>query len=353
MARKTFTYKDSGVDTKANARWVDRISGACRSTFGPRVLHRHNAFAGLFRLDFDEQLFRRNYRKPLLVGCTDGVGSKLMLAARMGDLSTVGIDLVAMNVNDLVTSGAEPLFFLDYLAIHGIDPAAQVSIIEGIAAGCRLAGCALLGGETAELPDLYSPGELDLAGFAVGVVELDRLIGPERVEPGDVLIGLRSSGVHSNGYSLVRRVIEECRLDLGTTYDGMNVPLGRVLLEPTRIYVKPILAVLRGYRRKQVVTGMAHITGGGLAENTSRALPRTCAATIRRSAWDPPPVFNFLQSCGIKRGEMYRVFNMGIGFVLIVRPAFVGGVCHRLTRAGESPVILGEVHRGSGKVRLV
>ncbi len=348
MAQRGLTYKDAGVDVEANARWVDRIQRAMRSTYGPRVISRHNAFAGLFRLDYDEALFRRNYRNPVLVACADGVGSKVMLAVELGDLSTVGIDLVAMNVNDMITCGAEPLFFLDYLAVHGIEPDAMAVLMEGIAAGCRESDCALLGGETAEMPDLYGPGELDLGGFAVGVVELGRQVDPQRVQPGDRIIGLPSSGIHSNGYSLVRKVIQRNRLRLDAAYDELGETLGAAVLRPTRIYVQSILRLLAGYRRKRVVTGMAHITGGGLAENLARALPAGCGATLNLKAWAPPPIFPFIESRGVRRSEMFRVFNMGIGYAIIVRPDFVEGVCRRLRKSGEHPVVIGRVKRGKG-----
>jgi len=352
MAKRGLTYKDAGVDVAANARWVDRIKHAMRETYGPRVISRHNAFAGMFRLDYHEQLFRRNYREPVLVACADGVGSKLSLAIEMGDLSTVGIDLVAMNVNDMITCGAEPLFFLDYLAVHKIDPAQQLALMEGISAGCREADCALLGGETAELPDVYKPGDIDLGGFSVGVVELNRALNPERVTPGDVLVGLPSSGIHSNGYTLVRRVIEKNKLKLDREYPGLGESLGAAVLRPTRIYVRTVLKLLGAYRRKKVVSAMAHITGGGLAENLARVIPDDCDAVIERKRWSPPPVFKLIQKHGVSRGEMFKVFNMGIGYVFVVRPTFVNGVIDKLKRAGEEPVVLGKVKRGKGKVTL-
>jgi phosphoribosylformylglycinamidine cyclo-ligase len=306
----------------------------------------------MFRLDFDEHIFRRNYRRPVLVGCTDGVGTKVLLALEMGDLSTIGIDLVAMNVNDLITCGAEPLFFLDYLAVNKLEPDRLIELMEGIAAGCRQAGCALLGGETAEMPDLYARGHLDLAGFAVGVVELHKTVNPDRASPGDVLIGLPSSGIHSNGYTLVREVIKREKLDLGRYYKKLGETLGEALLRPTRIYALAVLRALRSYRVKRIVMGMAHITGGGLAENIVRAIPADTAAVIRTRSWSPPPVFDFLRRHGVRNREMYRVFNMGIGFVLIVRPAFVNGICRTLKRAGEAPVVIGRLKRGRGTVEL-
>lgn len=347
------TYKSAGVDVSANARWVAAIEAAMRSTYGPRVFkNRHGGFVGLFRLDYDEQLFRRNYKRPVLVGCTDGVGTKVLLAIQTGRLSTIGVDLVAMNVNDLVTCGAEPLFFLDYLAVHKLDPERLREVVEGVAAGCREAGCALLGGETAEMPDLYRRGEFDLAGFAVGVVDHRRLITGSRVRPGNVLIGLPSSGFHSNGYSLIRKAISKNRCRLDTFCDELGETPADALLRPTRIYVSAVRAVLKAYRVKRVVTAMAHITGGGLRENVARILPAKCDAVIRKSAWRPQPVFHFVRRLGVTRAEMFKVFNMGIGFVFVVRPFFAEGVMRILRRAGEQPVKLGRVQRGGGRVRI-
>jgi len=353
-ARRPLTYKQAGVDVDANTRWVGAIESAMRSTYGPRVFkNRHGGFAGLFRLDYDESLFKRNYRKPMLVGCTDGVGTKVLLAVEMNDLSTIGIDLVAMNVNDLITCGAEPLFFLDYLAVNKLDPDHLLQVIEGIANGCRQAGCALLGGETAEMPDVYGSGELDLAGFAVGVVELGRVIsGPKHVSRGDIVIGLPSSGIHSNGFTLVRKLIEagDCKLD--RHYDDLGETLGAAVLRPTRIYVKAVQAVIRGYKRKQVITGMAHITGGGLLENISRVIPAKCDVVLTRSSWPVPPIFEFLRKLGTTQKEMYKVFNMGLGFVLIVKPFYVEGVMRILKRAREKPFIVGRIERGTQQVRF-
>jgi len=347
------TYKDAGVDIDANTRWVGAIESAMRSTYGPRVPRdRHGGFAGLFRLDTDERLFRRNYKRPVLVGCTDGVGTKVLIAVEMKRLGTIGIDLVAMNVNDLITCGAEPLFFLDYLAVHKLDPDHLLQVIEGIAAGCREAGCALLGGETAEMPDLYRKGDLDLAGFAVGVVEHGRQIDGTHAEPGDVLVALPSSGVHSNGYTLVRKLIARADCKLDEYYDELGETLGEALLRPTRIYVNAVMAVLNKYCAKRVVKGMAHITGGGLYENIARAIPSNCDAVLDRKAWKPQPIFRCLQRLGTSREEMYKVFNMGVGFVMIVKPFYVGGVMRTLKQAGEQPFVLGQIDRGTQHVRF-
>ena len=348
--KRSITYADAGVSIEANARWVDSIRSAMASTYGPRVCSRHGGFAGLFRLDFEEGLFRRGYRRPLLVGCTDGVGTKVLLGIQTGRVSGLGIDLVAMSVNDLITCGAEPLFFLDYLAVHKLEPEALAAIIEGVADGCRQAGCALLGGETAEMPDLYAKGHFDLAGFAVGIVESRRQVNPFKVTPGDTLIGLRSSGPHSNGYSLVRRLVRRRNLDKPIAELGET--LADALMKPTRIYVEPILRALAHYRVKRVITAMAHITGGGLPENVGRILPANCDAVIETNRWSPPPIFGWLQRQGVTRTEMFRVFNMGIGYVIAVRPAFANGLARVLRRAGEDPVVIGCVKRGNGKVEL-
>jgi phosphoribosylformylglycinamidine cyclo-ligase len=341
------------VDLEAADRMEELIAPAVRRTYGPRVLDSHGAYAGMFRLDYDERLFARNYREPVLVACTDGVGSKLLVAIEAGRLKTVGIDLVAMNVNDVLCCGAEPLFFLDYIAVNKLVPEQIAEIVEGIAAGCEQAGCALLGGETAEMPDLYRRGQFDLAGFAVGVVERKRLLGRRYVRAGDEVVGLASSGLHSNGYALARRVL----LTLGgwrltDTVHALGEALGEALLRPTRIYVRPVLEVLRQYRKKRMVSALAHITGGGLPGNLPRILPEDCDMVIRRGSWPVPPIFGLLEHQGIAEEEMYRVFNMGIGMVLTVRPASVGRVVRMLERAGEQAFVIGQVRPGRGKVEI-
>jgi len=347
------TYRDAGVDVEANDRMVDLIRSHVRSTFGPRVLGRYGGFAGLFRLDYNERLFAKNYREPVLVGCTDGVGTKILVAAEARRYDTVGIDLVAMNVNDMLTCGAEPLFFLDYIALHKLEPAFVERLVAGVADGCRQARCALLGGETAEMPDLYRPGDFDLAGFAVGVVERRRIIDGSRIEPGDVVIGLPSAGIHSNGYALVRKLVfERAGLRPDAYVDELGETVAAVLLRPTRIYVRPIIALLSHYRSKQVVTGMAHITGGGLPGNAPRPLPDGCAIVLKRKSWPMPRVFPWLESLGADRKDMWNTFNMGIGYVLIVRKTFVNGVIDRLRRAGQDAMPIGYVKRGSGEVEI-
>ncbi len=352
MASSPVTYKEAGVDISANTRWVGAIRSSMLSTFGPRVMNRDNAFAGLFRLDYDEQLFRRNYRKPVLIACADGVGTKILLAIQAGTLNTIGIDLVAMNVNDLITCGGEPLFFLDYLGVNALNPSDLATVIEGIAAGCREAGCALLGGETAEMPDVYRSGDLDLAGFSVGVVELDRVIDGMKIKPGDQIVALPSSGLHSNGYTLVRKLLERSRASLDEHVDELGGPLGAALLKPTRIYVNAAAAVARAYPKTTAVTGMAHITGGGLRENVSRILPPTCNAVIRKAAWRPPPVFDIVRRMGTTRAEMFKVFNMGLGFVFVVRSRFTDGVMNALRAEGEDPILIGEIQKGAARVIL-
>ena len=350
------TYAGAGVDIEAGDAMVGLIKSHMRRTYGQRVIGRHGGFAGMFRLDYNEKLFKRNYKDPVLVACTDGVGTKVMLAIQLGIHDTVGQDCVAMNVNDMIVQGAEPLIFLDYIGIHKVDPQQAASIVKGVADGCKLADCALLGGETAEMPDVYKPGDYDLAGFAVGVVELKCVIeGAERVESGDVVLGLASSGIHSNGYSLVRAIIKRAKLKLDKAYPdaGSERPLGELLLEPTRIYVKPIVGLLRGYKRKRPISGMAHITGGGLPGNLNRALPDNLDAKLSLKAWDIPPLFRFLQKHGnVAEDEMFRVFNMGIGYTLIVRPHFADAIAEKLTKAGETVYRLGEIVPGKGKVKL-
>ena len=347
------TYREAGVDLDAADELVERIGPLVRRTHGPRVLPSHGGFAGLFRLDHDSKLFARNYRDPVLVSCTDGVGSKLLVATQANRYDTVGIDLVAMSVNDLLTCGAEPLFFLDYIAIPQLDPEAVAQIVKGIAAGCEQADCALLGGETAEMPDLYRRGTFDLAGFAVGVVERPRMIQPQFVRPGDVLIGLASSGLHSNGYALVRRLLlRDLGLRLSEPARGLGEPLADALLRPTRIYAQAVLKALRHYRGRPRITAMAHITGGGLPGNVPRVLPPNCDAIIRRGSWPVPPIFGLLEHHGVQEDEMYRVFNMGIGYVLAVRSKSAAVVEQILRRAGEQAFTIGQVKRGRGRVEL-
>ncbi|MHC4517497.1 MAG: phosphoribosylformylglycinamidine cyclo-ligase [Planctomycetota bacterium] len=352
---KYVSYQQAGVSIEANDEMVGRIQSSLASTFGPRVIALPNGFAGLFRLDYDEKLFKRNYRNPVLVACTDGVGSKVQLAAKAGKFDTVGIDLVAMSVNDMLVIGAEPLFFLDYLAVNTLAPAFVADLVKGIATGCRTSDCALIGGETAEMPDTYRKGDFDMAGFAVGVVERDKIITGKRVRPGDVILGLRSSGLHSNGYTLARNVcFKQARLKMTSVMDELSgATVGEALLKPTRIYVRPIVKLLSRYKVKRVVHAMAHITGGGLVGNIPRVLPKDCDAVIKTSNWPVPRIFPFLQEAGpIEKKEMFRVFNMGIGFVLIVAEDFADSIARKLLRWGEKVHRIGRITRGAGKVVL-
>ena len=339
------TYRDAGVDIDAGNEFVRRITPLVRSTFRPEVLTDLGGFGGLFRFD------AARYTEPVLVSGTDGVGTKLKIAFLMDRHETVGIDLVARCVNDIAVSGAEPLFFLDYLATGKLAVAKAEAIVKGIADGCRQAGCALIGGETAEMPSFYPDGEYDLAGFAVGVVDRPKIIDGRTIRPGDVLVGLASSGLHSNGYSLARRVLlEDRKLSLTKAVGEMAQPLGEVLLTPTRIYAKQILELAKS----STIHGIAHITGGGLTENLPRIFPKGCRAIIKRGSWDIPPVFKVIQEMGrISDVEMFRVFNMGIGLVLVVPPSEAELVMSRAGKIGERAYRIGEIAADqSGKERI-
>ncbi|MDW7650405.1 MAG: phosphoribosylformylglycinamidine cyclo-ligase [Bacillota bacterium] len=330
-----YTYKDAGVDIDAGNEAVRLMKAHVRTTNRPGVLTDIGGFGGLFALD------TKKYSEPVLVSGADGVGTKLKVAFLTGKHDTIGQDAVAMCVNDIVVQGAEPLFFLDYLAVGRLEPEKVAEIVGGVAAGCRLAGCALIGGETAEMPGFYPDGEYDLAGFAVGVVNKPDIIDGTQTIKGDAVIGLPSTGLHSNGYSLARKVFFE---KTGWSADKMipefGKTLGEELLNPTKIYVRPLLAVLG----KVAVRGMAHITGGGLPENLPRCLPEGLGARINRSAWDVPPVFTLLQKLGdVPEPDMFRTFNMGIGFVLVVAGEDASEALAILKEAGESPVVLGEI----------
>ena len=326
------SYRDSGVDIDAGNSLVDRIKPAVKRTTRPEVLHGLGGFGALIEIPVER------FRKPVLVSGTDGVGTKLKLAGEIGDHSTVGIDLVAMCVNDIVVSGAEPLYFLDYLATSSLDVDQAEQVITGIARGCELAGCALTGGETAEMPGMYNPGEYDLAGFAVGIVEKDAMLNPENVSEGDTVIGLASSGVHSNGYSLVRKIIDRSGSRLDYEFGGST--LGKVLLEPTRIYVKSILNLLAATR----VTAIAHITGGGLLENIPRVLPSTLGVRLDQQAWDRPEIFSWLQANGnVADMEMLRTFNCGIGMIVCVPAREAETALKSLRNSGEQAWIIGTV----------
>ncbi len=349
------TYEKSGVSIDAGDKSAEQIYSHLASTFGPRVIELPGGFAGLFRLDYDEKLFKKNYKNPVLVACTDGVGSKVQLAAKIRKYDTVGIDLVAMNVNDMLVVGAEPLFFLDYLAVHKLEPDVIVQMVKGVAAGCRIAGCALIGGETAEMPDIYKKGDFDMAGFAVGVAERRRIITGANVKAGDIILGLASTGLHSNGYALARNIcFKRLGLKMTDVLDELDGEvLGDVLLEPTRIYARSIVKLLAQYKVKKVVRGMAHITGGGLVGNIARVLPNNCDAAIKKFSWPVHKIFTFLQDKGpVEEAEMLRVFNMGIGFVLIVAEDFADSITKKLARLGEKVYRIGRITTGTGKVIL-
>ena len=332
MSKESLSYRDAGVDIDAGDELVERIKPLARKTMREGVLRGIGGFGALFEVP-------RRYRDPVLVAGTDGVGTKLKLAFELQQHDTIGIDLVAMSVNDILVQGAEPLFFLDYFACGKLDIDTATAVVSGVAKGCEMAGCALIGGETAEMPDMYPPGEYDLAGFAVGVVEKSSIIDGTRIVPGDVLLGLPSSGAHSNGYSLIRKIIARSNVELSMKLHG-GLSLADALLAPTRIYVKPMLAVLR----ELPVKGMAHITGGGLTGNVPRILPDTVRAEIAQSAWRLPELFQWLQKEGaITDSEMHRVFNCGIGLVVVVAREDTNRALRILRDAGEPAVVIGAV----------
>ncbi|MEO5656990.1 MAG: phosphoribosylformylglycinamidine cyclo-ligase [Nitrospiria bacterium] len=337
------TYRQAGVDIEAGDRVVELIKPLVKSTFRPEVMADLGGFAGLFRLD------TARYREPVLVSGTDGVGTKLKIANLVNRHDTIGIDLVAMCVNDILVCGAEPLFFLDYFATGKLEPLRARDVIKGIADGCREAGCALIGGETAEMPSMYAEGDYDLAGFAVGVVERSRLIDGAAIVPGDVVIGLASSGLHSNGYSLVRKLLFETEgLAVDDRIPELDGLLGATLLTPTRIYVRTVLALMREFPLK----GMAHITGGGITENLPRVLPDGCSAIIERARWTPAPIFRWLQSRGrIPDDDMYRTFNMGLGLLLVVAAEQADRVRAAAEALGEGATIVGRIAPGEPWVR--
>jgi len=353
LSREKLTYRDAGVDIDAGDRMVDDIKHLCSRTYSSRVLGKYGGFSGLFRLDYNEKLFARNYKEPVLISCTDGVGTKIKIAAQLKKYDTVGIDLVAMSVNDLVVQGGEPLFFLDYLAVHKLEPAVITQMVRGITDGCLEAGCALLGGETAEMPSVYAPGEFDMAGFAVGVVEKSKIIEGTDVEAGDSVIGLASSGLHSNGFALVRRIVERAGVDLQAHDSELRCTLAEELLRPTRIYAKTVQKLLAKYKVKKIIKAMAHITGGGLPGNLPRVLPNGYSVRLRRDAWTPHPVFHWLQQRGpVDDDEMFNVFNMGIGYCFIVRPTFTKAIMSHLRALGEKPYFLGKVRKSDGEPKL-
>ena len=351
------TYKDAGVDLDVYAESMSRLPLLMHRTFSPRVMPSDGGFAGLFRLDFPGKLFARNYEEPVLVSGTDGVGTKLKIAQTMNQHETVGIDLVAMCVNDLICTGAEPLFFLDYVAMGRDDPARLERIVQGISDGCVDGDLALLGGETAIMPDMYGTDDYDLAGFAVGVVERKRLVDGHLIAPGDVVLGLQASGLHSNGFSLVRKIIADHGHQWSDVIDELNQDtkspetLAQVCLRPTKIYVSAIRSIQSHYRVKQVLHGIAHITGGGIEENLDRILPPGVNAEIDPNAWTPNPIFQWLQQTGdVATSEMRRVFNMGIGMAVVVNEYYAASVASQVAKAGIECSPIGRIVEGSSKV---
>jgi len=330
------TYRDAGVDIDAGDALVEAIKPLARRTLRPEVLTGIGGFGALCEIP-------RKYRNPVLVSGTDGVGTKLKLAFMLERHDTIGVDLVAMSANDIVVQGAEPLFFLDYFACGRLETRIAADVVEGIARGCELAGCALIGGETAEMPGMYPDGEYDLAGFCVGVVERDAIVDGRSIAPGDALLGLASSGLHSNGYSLVRKILERTQPDLRADFDGR--PLGEVLLEPTRIYARSALALLAALP----VKGLAHITGGGMTGNVPRMLPPGTRARIEAAAWPRPALFDWLQrEGGVAEAEMHRVFNCGIGMVIALPASAAQPAAALLAAQGETVFEIGRIERAEG-----
>jgi len=338
----SLSYRDAGVDIDAGDQLVENIKPFAKRTMRPEVLGDIGGFGALVEIS-------KKYKNPVLVSGTDGVGTKLKLAFMLNQHDTVGIDLVAMSVNDILVQGAEPLYFLDYFACGKLDVAVATAVIKGIAAGCEQAGCALIGGETAEMPGMYPAGEYDLAGFAVGVVEKENIITGRTIVAGDVVLGLASSGAHSNGYSLVRKIVERSGIDLNSDFHGR--PLREVLLAPTRIYVKPLLALMASLP----VKGMAHITGGGLLENIPRVLPENLTAVLQKDSWTMPPLFSWMQQeGGVAEQEMHRTFNCGIGMAVIVAAEHAEEAMRQLTASGETVWRIGSVQaRAEGQAQTV
>jgi phosphoribosylformylglycinamidine cyclo-ligase len=355
-AAPPLTYKSAGLDLDLYEQTLAGMAPLLRRTHTPRVIDGFGGFASLFSLDFNKRLFARNYKHPVLVACTDGVGSKLKVAILANKHDTVGIDLVAMSVNDCLCTGGEPLFFLDYLAMPKDDPALTRELIRGVSDGCVEADCALVGGETAILPDFYRPSDYDMAGFCVGVAEREHIINGRGMRVSDVVLGLASSGLHSNGYSLVRKVVfDHAGLQVSDFVKELGRTVGEELLEPTRIYARPLRSVLRHYTvKRRVVRGLAHITGEGLEGNIPRVLPGGRRVFLRRDSWSVPPVFRWLQRLGnVPEEEMYRVFNMGIGFVVIASRYYAESIQRQLEEEGLKSWVIGEVREGEAGVEWI
>ena len=335
MTKPSSRYAEAGVDIDKGNEFVHRIKNIVAETHGRGVLNDIGGFSGLFAIG------NAGFEDPVLIASTDGVGTKLTVAKLCGKHDTIGIDLVAMCVNDVIVSGAKPLFFLDYFSISKLDIDLATDVVKGIAEGCKISGCALIGGETAEMPGLYQPGDYDIAGFTVGIADRDSIIDGSDIRVGNKIIGLASSGLHSNGYSLARKIcIEEMNLSVDEHIKEFGCTLGEELLRPTRIYVESILKTLRNHK----INGLVHNTGGGFLDNVPRILPAGCKAIIDPEAWPLPPVFSFLEKNGkVSREEMFRTFNMGIGMMALVNNETVEDVLHQLEAFGETPYIIGEI----------
>jgi phosphoribosylformylglycinamidine cyclo-ligase len=337
------TYKKAGVDIGKADRFVEEIKRISKVTLRKELLRGIGGFAAAMTIP-------RNMKTPLIVFSTDGVGTKLLVAEMMDDFSTVGIDLVAMNVNDILTTGAEPICFLDYIGTSRLEEKRGIEIMKGIVRGCEMAGCSLAGGETAEMPDMYPFGRYELVGFAIGIVDRGKIITGKAIKEGDVVIGLPSSGLHSNGYSLARKVLLK-KYNLNERLKTLKKSLGEELLVPTKIYVKPVLKALKNGRK---IKGMAHITGGGIPGNLSRVIPEGLVAEIRRNSWDVPVIFKIIQEEGkVEDAEMFRTFNMGIGFIIVSDRKDVDNLMNDLEKTGERGIIIGEIKKGKGGVKIV
>lgn len=359
---ESWDYKKAGLDLEKYAQTMKGIQPLVSRTWDHRVIRPafpvtggkgSGGFASLFDLDPNAWLFRRKYKHPVLVSCTDGVGSKLKIASLANKFDTVGIDLVAMSVNDLICTGGEPLVFLDYIAMPNDDPERTRQLVQGISDACLESDCALAGGETAILPDFYAPGDFDMAGFCTGIVERDRIIDGRHIQPGDAIIGLASSGPHSNGYSLIRKIVfDVAGLQATDRVEELGTTVGEALLTPTRLYVKPVREVLNHYPvKRRVIRGLANITGGGLIDNVARILPPGRRAVIRRDGWKLPPVFQWLQRLGnVQQSEMDKVFNLGVGFVVVCSPHFADSIVQQFQRQNLPAWVIGEIAQGDAGV---
>lgn len=351
---ESLTYKDAGVDLDRADRISTNIKQLIRDTFSPRVMDSGPGFAGLFSLNYAEKIFVRDYDNPILLGATDGVGTKLKVAFRADRHRSIGVDLVAMNVNDLMAQGGEPLFFLDYISSGKLREGVVEEIVEGIVHGCKQANTALLGGETAEMPGFYDDGEYDLAGFCVGVAEDKRIIKGDDIKPGDIVIGLPSSGIHANGTSLARMAFfEKANMTVDDVPSGFDRTVGELLLTPTRIYAPALERLFNRYRSRMPLKGIAHITGGGLRDNIRRVLPDDCNAELDPSTWERPPIFDLIRRTGnVELEEMYRSFNMGIGMTIICDPYFEDSIPGHIDEFVPGARTVGRITEGRGTVKI-